>query len=159
MENYPEQQNNETAVRLLYIKLLACWNNHDAQQYSDLFSEDANVIGFDGSQMNGKQEIKKELTRIFKEHKPAAYINIIREIRFVSPEVSILRAVVGMVTPRKSDINPEVNAVQTMIAQKRNGEFFIELFHNTPAAFHGQPDLREKLSEELRELITAQKNN
>ncbi|MBA3679850.1 MAG: SgcJ/EcaC family oxidoreductase [Bacteroidetes bacterium] len=158
MEIYPDQQNDETAVRLLYIKLLACWNNHDAQQYSELFADDANVIGFDGSQMNGKEQIRKELSRIFKDHKPAAYINIIKEIRPLTPEVTLLRAVVGMLPPGKSDINPEVNAIQTMIAQKQNETFVIALFHNTPAAFHGHPELREKLSEELREVLLAQKH-
>ena len=157
MENYPDQQNDETNVRLLYIKLLACWNNYDADQYSELFTDDANVIGFDGSQMNGKEQIRKELSRIFKDHKPAAYINIIKEIRFINPDVAILRAMVGMLPPGKSDINPEVNAVQTMVAQKQKEIFVITLFHNTPAAFHGHPELREKLTEELREVILAQK--
>ncbi|MEO6304251.1 MAG: SgcJ/EcaC family oxidoreductase [Bacteroidia bacterium] len=157
MENYNTEQ-DETAVRLLYIKLLACWNNYDAEQYASLFTDDANLIGFDGSQINGKEEIRTQLSKIFKEHKPAAYVNIIKEIRFISPEVAILRAVVGMIPQGKFDLNPEVNAIQTLVAKKQEKEFLISLFHNTPAAFHGHPELREKLTEELREILLAQKS-
>lgn len=156
MENYNTEQ-DETAVRLLYIKLLACWNNYDAGQYSELFADDANVIGFDGSLMNGKKEVRAQLSKIFKEHKPAAYVNIIREIRFITPDVAILRSVVGMIPPGKFDINPDVNAIQTLVAKRVDNGFLISLFHNTPAAFHGHPELREKLTEELREVSLVQK--
>jgi len=158
MEKYEISENDETTVRLLYIKLLACWNNYDANQYAELFTDNANLIGYDGSQINGKKEIKTQLSKIFKDHKPASYINIIREIRFITPDVAILRSVVGMIPPGKFDINPEVNAIQTMVAERHEDGFLISLFHNTPAAFHGHPELREKLSEEFREVVSLQKS-
>ena len=38
-----------------------------------------------------------------------------REIRFLSADVALLRAVVGMVPPGQSDLRPELNAIQTLV--------------------------------------------
>jgi uncharacterized protein (TIGR02246 family) len=70
-----------------------------------------------------------------------------------SPDVAVLRAVAGMVPPGQSDIEPAVNAVQTLVAAKHDGQWRIALFQNTPAQFHGKPELVQQLTEELRQLL------
>jgi uncharacterized protein (TIGR02246 family) len=77
----------------------------------------------------------------------------VKEVRFLSPEGAILRAIVGMVPPGQSDIAPQVNAIQTLVAAKRNGQWRIALFQDTPAQFHGRPELVQQMTEELRELL------
>jgi hypothetical protein len=57
-----------------------------------------------------------------------------------------------MIPPGQSDINPEVNAVQTLVSVKQQNKWSIALFQNTPAAFHSRPELSERLTEELRQL-------
>jgi hypothetical protein len=79
-------------------------------------------------------------------------------VRLLSPDVAILRAVAGMVPPGESDINPEVNAVQTLVAVKQQNNWIIALFQNTPAAFHGRPELSERLTEELRQALRTSSN-
>ncbi len=117
------------------------------------FDEACNVVGFDGSLMNGRAEIESELSRIFADHQTAAYVGIIREVRFLSQAVALLRAVAGMVPPGQSDINPAVNTIQSLVAVKREGGWRIALYQNTPAQFHGRPELSEHLTEELRKLL------
>jgi hypothetical protein len=68
----------------------------------------------------------------------------------------VLHAVAGMVPPRQSDINPAVNAMQTLVATKPDGRWQIALFQNTPAQFHGRPHLSEALTEELRQLLQVE---
>jgi uncharacterized protein (TIGR02246 family) len=140
-------------VRILYRELLKCWNDRDATRVAALFTEDGNLVGFDGSQLNGRAEIKSALQEIFGDHQTAAYVSKIREIRFLTPEVSVLRAVAGMVPPGQSDINPAVNTIHTLISVKYNGQWRIAVFQNTPAAFHGRPGLAKHLTEELRETL------
>lgn len=41
------------AIEKLHTELLTFWNNQNGVGMASLFTEDANVIGFDGSQMNG----------------------------------------------------------------------------------------------------------
>lgn len=145
--------NNESEVRTLYQQLLAGWNKRNAYEFAALFAEDGHVIGFDGSQYNGRAEIESEIGQIFADHPTAAYVGKIREVRFLSPEVAVLRAVVGMVPPGQSDLNPAVNTIQTVVAREHEGWWRIALFQNTPAQFHGRPELVQQLTEELRQLL------
>lgn len=144
---------DEAQVSALYHDLLSSWNRMAARDYAALFHEDGNVIGFDGSSMQGAAEIEKTLSGIFADHQVATYVSKIREIRFLAPDVALLRAVVGMIPPGKSDINAATNAHQTLIATRHDNLWRITLFQNTPAQFHGRPDLTEALTQELRQLL------
>ena len=149
---------DQMQVRLIYKKLLESWNNNNANEYAGLFTDEANLIGFDGSQMNGRDEIYKQISEIFATHKVASYISIVREVRPLCPTVFVLTAVAGMVPPNGTEINPAVNAIQTLIAVKQKEEFKIAVFQNTPAAFHGRPELSKQLTGELQKTFTETKN-
>lgn len=120
---------------------------------ASLFSACGSVVGFDGSQLNGAPEISSVLDSIFSQHMPPQFVAIVRSLRLLTPEIAMLRAVVGMVADGKDDLVPGVNAVQTLIASRSDGRWRIELFQNTPAAFHGEPEKSEQLSKELRGAI------
>ncbi len=140
-------------VRLLYQDWLEGWNEHNAVKMADLVTEDGNIVGFDGSQMNGRQEVAAQLSQVFAHHQTAAYVEIVREVRLLSSDVALLRAVVGMVPPGQSDINPAVNAIQSLVAVKQQGQWRIALVQNTPAAFHVRPEASEQLTAELRQAL------
>jgi uncharacterized protein (TIGR02246 family) len=144
---------DESAIRRLYQHLLESWNQRDADKYASLFADTAQVIGFDGSQMLGRAAIGAELGKIFADHVTAAYVSIVRDVRFLTTDVAVLRAAVGMKPPGQSELNPHVNAVQTLTAVKRGGQWQVELFQNTPAQFHGRPDLAQQLTEELSQFL------
>lgn len=156
MEKQPPQ--NEQEIRSLYKDLLESWNKSNAVDFSNLFSSTGNAIGFDGSQMNGKKEIEEELGKVFRNHKVSTYVSIIQEVRSLSNHVYILRAFVGMVPPGKSEIDPRVNAIQTIVAQKENGEFKIAVLQNTPAAFHERPELSKHFTDELQKVFNQLQN-
>jgi len=158
MTREPNIVTDEKEVCLLYQELLKRWNKRRASEMTDLFAEDGNLVGFDGSQINGRSEARSVLSQIFANHQTAAYLGIVKEVRLLSPDVAILRAVAGMVPPGESDINPEVNAVQTLVAVKQQNNWIIALFQNTPAAFHGRPELSERLTEELRQVLRTTSN-
>ncbi|KPV52791.1 methionyl-tRNA formyltransferase [Kouleothrix aurantiaca] len=135
----------------LYAQLLETWNQRDAASYGALFAADGNVVGFDGSQIDGSAAIAAEIGRIFANHQTARYVGKVREVRLIAPGVALLRAVVGMVPPGQNSINPAVNAIQSLVAVRDAGAWRAALFHNTPAQFHGRPELAEQLTEELSE--------
>jgi uncharacterized protein (TIGR02246 family) len=141
----------ETAIRSLHAELLRHWNERDAAGFASLFTADGDVVGFDGSQMKGKEEIESSLGGIFEHHATAAYVGKVREVRLLAPEVGVLRAVVGMLPPGQADLDPKVNAIQSLVAVNQGGRWVIAHFQNTPAAFHGRPELSKRLTAELRE--------
>ena len=144
---------DEIEVRALYRQILECWNTRSGKEMAALFAEDGNVVGFDGSPLNGRSAIGAEMSRIFANHQTAAYVGKIREVRFLTAEVAILRAVAGMVPPGQADLNPAVNAIQTLVAAKHDGCWRIALYQNTPTQFHGRPGMVQQLIEELRQLL------
>jgi uncharacterized protein (TIGR02246 family) len=143
------QSSDESAVRTLYQELLASWNAHDASSFAATFTDDAEVIGFDGSQMIGRAEIGATLEGIFTDHETGAYVGIVRSVRFLSSDVAMLRAVSSVIPAGQTDLNPALNAQQTLIAVKHDGVWRIMLYQNTPAQFHGRPDLAQRLTDEL----------
>ncbi|HEY8852048.1 MAG TPA: SgcJ/EcaC family oxidoreductase [Gemmatimonadaceae bacterium] len=146
-------------TRALYRQLLEAWDKRNARDFALLFAPDGNIVGFDGTQVFGQAEIGAHLTQILTHHQTARYVSIVREVRSVSDGVTILSAVAGMVPPDKDDINPDVNAVQTMVAVKTGGAWKVALFQNTPAALHGKPDDAKKLTAELRGAMRRQGGN
>jgi uncharacterized protein (TIGR02246 family) len=144
---------DETEVKALYRQLLERWNQRDAAAFAALYEKNGSCIGFDGSQMNGRSEIESVLRKIFAEHQTAPYVSKIREVRFVTSEVAIVGGVAGMVPPGKSDLDPALNAIQSLVASRREGGWRIVLFQNTPAQFHGRPELTQQLTDELRQLL------
>jgi uncharacterized protein (TIGR02246 family) len=145
----------EAAITTLYHQLLGAWNERSAQNFAALFTEDGNVVGFDGSLMNGRAEIEAELSRIFTHHMTGAYVGKVREVRFLTPEVAVLRSVASTVPHGQNDINPATNTIQSLVAMKVGDVWKIAAYHNTPAAFHGRPELSHTLTEELRALVKA----
>ena len=144
---------DEAEIRALYQQLLESWNRRDAEAMAATFAEDGESIGFDGSVMTGRAEIAATLRQIFADHPTGAYVWKVRVVRPLAPEAAVLCAVVGIVPHGKSDINPALNAHQTVVAAKRDGRWRIVLLQNTPAQFHGRPDLADRLTEELRHLL------
>jgi uncharacterized protein (TIGR02246 family) len=141
-------------VRDLYARLLDAWNHRDADAFTALFGDDGAMIGFDGSQAAGPA-IRDHLGPVFADHPTAAYVARVREVRSLAPGVALLRAAAGMVPPGGDDLNPDVNTLQTLLAARAGDGWRIVLFQNTPAQFHGRPDLTEQHLAELRPLLRA----
>ncbi|WP_284286514.1 SgcJ/EcaC family oxidoreductase [Alicyclobacillus fastidiosus] len=129
------------------------WNNQNARGLANLFVDDGEQIGFDGSQSIGPDEISEHLAPIFEHHRTAQFVSKVKSIRFLSHDITILRAIAGMVPPGQSDLNPSVNTHHTLVTQEIEGSWKIKLFQNTPAQFHGRPELVEQMTEELRQLL------
>jgi uncharacterized protein (TIGR02246 family) len=142
-----------SATRDLYDRLIDAWNKRNARDYALLFASNGSIIGFDGSQVNGQTEIGGHVSEIFSHHQTASYVTIVREVRAIASDAMLLRGNAGMVPPGKDDINPEMNAVQSMVAVRKGGKWEIALFQNTPAAYHERADLSKKLTDELRAVL------
>lgn len=139
-------------VRAVYARLLEAWNRRDAEDFAALFTEDGAVVGFDGSQVSGRLPIRDHLQPIFEDHPTAAYVAKVRDIRPLGTGSVLVRAIAGMVPPGQDRLNPAVNAVQTLVVEHHDSDWRVVLFQNTPAQYHGRPDLAEGHTEELARL-------
>lgn len=144
-------------IETLYRELLGRWNERDAVGYGRLFTAEGSIVGFDGSSVESSASITEHLQAIFGDHEPATYVADVREVRELGRGTALLRSVVGMVPPGGSDIDPNIDAVQTLVAVERDDGWRVAHFQNTPAAFHGRPEAAEELTAELRALLGERK--
>jgi len=144
---------SDRQIRRLYEQILIAWNQQDATAMAACFEEDGNLIGYDGSQADSRVAIEDHLRPIFADHPTAAYVAKVREIRMLSSNVGILRAVVGMIPPGSDDVNPAGNTIQTLVAVQNADGWQATLFQSTPDAWHGRPQDSAALTEELREVM------
>jgi uncharacterized protein (TIGR02246 family) len=145
-----DDHDTDAEIRALYGRVLDGWNRRSGEDFAAAFAEDGEVVGFDGSESKGRAEIAAEMARIFADHPTGSYVGKVRSVRMLRPEAAVLRAVAGMVPAGRSDLEPKLNVVQTLVAEARAGEWRVVLYQNTPAQLHGRPELAEGLTEELR---------
>ena len=146
---------SRAAVVALYTRLLEAWNRRDASGFAAQFTDEGSTVGFDGSQLDGRAAIANELGRIFADHTPATYVARVREVRTLGAGAVLLRAVAGMVPPNESTLKPERNAIQSLVAVAENGAPRVALYQNTPAQFHGRPELAQRLTAELQDVVAS----
>jgi uncharacterized protein (TIGR02246 family) len=138
------------AVTALYRRLLSSWNNRDAEAFGSAFETNGSMVGFDGSAIEHADAITEHLGGIFKDHTPATYVGIVREVRAVGTDAALLRAVAGMIPPGADDIKPELNTIHLLVAVASEDAWRVAHFQSTPARFDGRPDDAAALTEDLR---------
>ena len=144
---------DDHSIRALFAALWNGWNRMDAVAAAAPFADEAELAGFDGSEMQGRAAIEEAYRRIFSDHQTGRYIVKVRSIRWLAPEIALLRAVAGVVPAGQTDLNPQLNSVMAMVARKQNGEWRVVLLTNTPAQWHGRPADVVRLTQELRQLL------
>ncbi len=146
----------EATIRELYAAILDAWNRRQAGEYALLFSGDGSIVGFDGSTVSTRAAIEQHLSQIFADPMTGQYVGIVREVRFLTPQAALLLAVSGIVPYGQMHLNPALNAVQSLVALRdEDGKWYAVHYQNTPAQFHGRPEMVEQLTEELRRSIQS----
>jgi len=143
-------------TRELYARMIEAWDKRNARDFALQFAADGSLVGFDGSQVNGQLDIGAHLTEVFTHHQTRRYVTIVRDVRQIANDVTLLRANTGLIPPGKNDIDPALNAVQSMVAVQKSTTWKIALFHNTPAKLDMRPDLAKQLTEQLRAKMREQ---
>jgi uncharacterized protein (TIGR02246 family) len=147
-------ESDATAVRELYRELLEAWNDRRIDDLAALFAPDGLLVGFDGSQVRGDQ-VAEHLGPIFADHPTAKYVAKVRQVRALGTAAFLLVAIVGMAPPGRTVLNQAANAVQTVTAERAGDGWRIVLFQNTPAQYHGRPEVAAQHTAELQPLVSA----
>ena len=123
---------DEAAVRALYQQLMDGWNQGSGDAFAAVFTEDGDLIGFDGTHFKGRQEIAPFHQRLFdKWLKGSRLVGQVKDVRFLHPDVALMHAVGGTVMRGKSEPSPERDSIQTLVATRQDGEWRLAAFQNT----------------------------
>lgn len=140
----------DDAARELLARWIAGWNARDAAAMADTLTPEALVVGFDGSVIEGRERIRDAMAAIFAHHPTGRYVSLPGAVVAVAPGVVRLTGAAGIVPAGRDDLEPALNAVQTLLAVVSGGTWRTALFQNTPAQFHGRPEAAQLLTRELR---------
>jgi uncharacterized protein (TIGR02246 family) len=145
---------DEDTIRSLYFQMIDGWNKGSGDVFAAPFSEDGDLVGFDGTHLKGRQEIASFHQHLFDVFlKGSRLVGKVRSVRFVTSDIAVMHAVGGTVMAGQSDIDPERNSIHTLVAVKsRSGDkWHLAAFQNTRAQFVGRPEQSQALTEELRQ--------
>jgi uncharacterized protein (TIGR02246 family)/steroid delta-isomerase-like uncharacterized protein len=148
----PSIDNNEVVIRSLYFQMIDGWNKGNGKAFASPFAEDADLVGFDGTHLKGRQEIASFHQQLFDTFvKGSRLVGKIRNVRFLNPDVAIMHAVGGTIMAGQSDIEPERNSIHTLVIMKESDDKWrVTAFQNTWAQYIGRPEMAHELTEELR---------
>jgi uncharacterized protein (TIGR02246 family) len=122
----------ESAVRDLYRELMEAWNDGSGEAFAAVFTEEGDLIGFDGVRFKGRREIAPFHQRLFETFlKGTRLVGQVTDMRFLSPEVARCTPAAA----RCCSVRParERDSIQTLVAVKRDGEWRLAAFQNTRA--------------------------
>jgi uncharacterized protein (TIGR02246 family) len=123
---------DEAAVRALYQQLMDGWNQGSGEAFASVFTEDGDLVGFDGTHLKGRQEIAPFHQQLFdKWLKGSRLVGEIKDVRFLGRDVALMHAVGGTIMRSKSEPTPERDSIQTLVAVRRDGEWRLGAFQNT----------------------------
>ena len=123
---------DEAAVRGLYQQLMDGWNRGSGDAFAAVFAEDGDLVAFDGTHFEGREEIAPFHQELFdKWMKGSRLVGQVKDVRFLSPDVALMHAVGGTVLRGKSEPVPERDSIQTLVATRQHGEWRLAAFQNT----------------------------
>ena len=123
---------DETAVCSLYQQLMDGWNQGSGEAFAAIFTEDEDLVAFDGTHFKGCKEIGPFHQELFdKWMKGTCLVGQVRDVRFLSPDVAVMHAVGGTVMRGKTMPSPERDSIQTLVATRQGGEWRLAAFQNT----------------------------
>lgn len=123
---------NETPVRNLYQRLMDGWNQGSGAAFAAVFTEDGDLVAFDGTHFHGRREITPFHQELFdKWLKGSRLVGQVKEVRFLTPDIALMHAVGGTVMRGQTQPAPERDSIQTLVAVQEAGEWHIAAFQNT----------------------------
>jgi uncharacterized protein (TIGR02246 family) len=134
--NHDEKSTNrvadEVAVRDLYQQLMDGWNRGSGEAFAAAFTEDGDLVAFDGTHFKGREEIAPFHEELFdKWLKGSRLVGKVKDVWFLSPGVALMHAVGSTVMRGKSEPSPERDSIQTLVAVRQDGEWRLAAFQNT----------------------------
>lgn len=123
---------DKAAVTQLTERIVAAWASHDAEAFARVFTEDGTMI-LPGAFAKGRQEIQTFMSAGFAgPFKGTRVTGQPFDVRFLSPQVSLLLTQGGVLAPGQTELAPERTIRASWLAVKQGGEWLLAAYQNSP---------------------------
>ncbi len=119
-------------IQNLYQRILDGWNRGDGAAFAAPFAEECEFIAFDGTHFTERQAIAAFHQTLFdKWMRGTRLVGQVERVRALGPDAAVLYAVGGTILRNHTSAAPERDSLQTLVAQRQDGEWRLVAFHNT----------------------------
>jgi uncharacterized protein (TIGR02246 family) len=123
---------HEQAVRALYHRLMDGWNQGSGTAFAAVFTNDGDLVAFDGTHLKGREQIASFQQQLFDKYlKGTRLVGEVRDVRFLDPETAVMHAVGNTIMRGKQKPSRQRASIQTLVAVRRDSEWRVAAFQNT----------------------------
>jgi uncharacterized protein (TIGR02246 family) len=115
------------------LRLVAAWAKNDASGVAGVFTEDGILILPGDVFKNGQDEIRSFMAAAYAgPFKGTGVTGKPVDVRFVGDDVAQLRTHGGILAPGQTEIEPELAVRSTWVCVKRDGQWRLAAYQNSP---------------------------
>jgi uncharacterized protein (TIGR02246 family) len=128
----PDRTEDERALRALYDELMQGWNDGSGARFAGVFTENGDLVGFDGTHLQGRQVIVNFQQVLFdKWLKGTRLIGAVHDLRFLGPDTAVMHAIGDMLKRGATKPQRARASIQTLTAVRTDEGWRIAAFQNT----------------------------
>lgn len=132
VEQQAQPSTDEAAVRGLYRQLMDGWNQGSGAAFAAAFTDDGDLVAFDGTHLKGRQQIAEVQQRLFDRFlKGTRLVGDVEHVRFLDSDTAVLHAVGNTIMRRKTRPSPARTSIQTLVAVRQGSQWRLAAFQNT----------------------------
>jgi uncharacterized protein (TIGR02246 family) len=123
---------DEQSVRGLYRQFMDAWDKGDATALAAVFTDDGDLVGFDGTHLRGRAVIEEFQQKLFDKYlKGTRLTGTVNAVRFLHPDTAVMHAIGGTILRRKTKPARARDSIQTLVAARTDDGWRLAAFQNT----------------------------
>ncbi|MER7007238.1 SgcJ/EcaC family oxidoreductase [Dactylosporangium sp. NPDC000555] len=129
----PFTDDKQKEVLSVPLRLVAAWARNDAAGVADVFTEDGILILPGDVYKRGRDEIRSFMAAAYAgPFKDSNVTGQPADLRIISDDVALIRTHGGILAPGETEIAPELAVRSTWVAVKKDGEWQLAGYQNSP---------------------------
>ena len=117
------ETSDEDQIRKGVVAFVEQFNAHKADEVAALFAPDARMVFADGTEVNGRDEIRESFEEAFADDSKAAISVVVDSIRFLTPDVAVEEGMTSLFPDGDTLTSRER---YTVLHVKRNGRWLMQ---------------------------------
>jgi uncharacterized protein (TIGR02246 family) len=123
---------DQQSVRALYQQFMDAWNQGDGAALAAVFTDDGDLVGFDGTHLRGRVVIEEFQQKLFDKYlKGTRLTGAVNGVRFLHANTAVMHAIGGTIMKRKTKPARARESIQTLVATRTDDGWRLAAFQNT----------------------------
>jgi uncharacterized protein (TIGR02246 family) len=127
----PPNAADDDAIRAIHQQMIDAWDASSGAAFAAPFTDDADVVAFEGTHLQGRQEITAFHQQAFDTVvKGSRLEGEVKFVRFLSSRLAVMHSVIRVTLPGYTAASPGRDSMQLYVVTNRDGEWRAEAVLN-----------------------------